>query len=408
MTRLIYDGLRAELDGNLTSSTTTINFVASLRHSGGTAVPTLAGGDYIPLVLLDASGDLREIVHLTAYTSGATSGTISRGQESTAGVTHADAATVVCSVLVTDLTPTVDLTPDATTSVKGKVELSTDVEANDGTDATRAVTPHGLAYTIARIAYVEASTSRTGVVELADDSEAVDGIDDSRAVTPHSLAAAIALRDGSRIDNVSDPLWGTSLGYDLDFNDDDLSGTLPSGWGWHNQGSAAYRQAWGAGIIHHAGQAVFGQDDLKVLSRSTSGFPSTWQMFCKLSLASTGVPFATAGLVLRGANNKLISFHRTNNGSHDIIQWTTEANGFDGAVLSATTASIPADSYISIRKNSSTSYDCLWSPDGIIWTNLLNFNPQAYLTSIAEVGFVLNNTSNFQAFEAAFKWFRVR
>jgi hypothetical protein len=407
MTRNIYNGLHAVLAAGLSSSATAVSFVASLKHSGGTAVPTLAGGDYIPLVLLDpTTGNLREVVHLTAYTSGATTGTIVRAQEGTAGVSHASGADVICSVLLADLTALVSSA--ATTTTAGIVELATDVEANDGTDATRAVTPHGLAYTLAHLAFVEASTSRTGVVELADDSEAVDGIDDSRAVTPHSLAAAIALRDGSRIDNVSDPLWGTSLGYDLDFNDDDLSGTLPSGWGWHNQGTATYRQAWGAGIIHHAGQAVFGQDDLKVLSRSTSGFPSTWQMFCKLSLASTGVPFATAGLVLRGANNKLISFHRTNNGSHDIIQWTTEANGFDGAVLSATTASIPADSYISIRKNSATSYDCLWSPDGIVWALLLNFNPQAYLTSIAEVGFVLNNTSNFQAFEAAFKWLRIR
>jgi hypothetical protein len=89
MARLRYNGLRAELAGSgLTNSATAITFAAALTHSGGTNVPTITGSDYIPLAILDSDGRLVEVVYLTAYTAAATTGTISRGQESTTGVSH--------------------------------------------------------------------------------------------------------------------------------------------------------------------------------------------------------------------------------------------------------------------------------------------------------------------------------
>lgn len=62
------------------------------------AVPpfaTLAGGDYIPLVLEPPGGSPSphfEIVYLTAYTAGATTGTISRAQAGTSASAHASGA----------------------------------------------------------------------------------------------------------------------------------------------------------------------------------------------------------------------------------------------------------------------------------------------------------------------------
>lgn len=88
MARLRYNGLRVVLGGSLTNSATSITFATPLTHSGGTNVPTLTGIDYIPLALLDSNGHLTEIVHLTAYTSGSTTGTIVRGREGTTGVSH--------------------------------------------------------------------------------------------------------------------------------------------------------------------------------------------------------------------------------------------------------------------------------------------------------------------------------
>lgn len=104
MARLRYNGLCTgaagalvplELGASLTSGGTTITFNAALTHSNGTAVPTISGGDYLPLTILDASGNVVEIVYLTAYTSGATTGTITRGREGTTGVAHASGVKVV-------------------------------------------------------------------------------------------------------------------------------------------------------------------------------------------------------------------------------------------------------------------------------------------------------------------------
>lgn len=71
----------------------------------------------------------------------------------------------------------------ASTTATGVVELATDAETQTGTDATRAVTPAGLASVVA-------STTLRGLVELATDAEAQAGTDTARAITPAALLAA--------------------------------------------------------------------------------------------------------------------------------------------------------------------------------------------------------------------------
>lgn len=119
MARLRYNGLTAELGASLTNSATAATFAAALTHSGGTAVPTISGGNYIPLTILDSAGKVSEIVRLTAYTAGATTGTIARGQESTTGVSHASGDKVVHSATVFDATPTFDDLSDVDTTGVG-------------------------------------------------------------------------------------------------------------------------------------------------------------------------------------------------------------------------------------------------------------------------------------------------
>ncbi|MGI9302058.1 MAG: hypothetical protein ACR2RB_05030 [Gammaproteobacteria bacterium] len=89
--------------------------------------------------------------------------------------------------------------PVATDAVQGIVELATVLEASTGTDTTRAVTPAGLAASIA--ANVPALVAPNvpvataviqGKVELATVLEATTGTDTTRAVTPAGLAAALA------------------------------------------------------------------------------------------------------------------------------------------------------------------------------------------------------------------------
>lgn len=84
----------------------------------------------------------------------------------------------------------VDITvPDASTTVKGIIEIATNSEATAGSDTVRAVTPSGLkAHVDARVS----STTVAGLVELATDAETQTGSDAVRAVTPASLASLTA------------------------------------------------------------------------------------------------------------------------------------------------------------------------------------------------------------------------
>lgn len=107
--RLRYDGVETYLATQLNSGVTTIQFKQALTADGGAPIATLQANEYLPLTILDANYRLAEIVYLTAYTSGALTGTIERGAEGTLGTkTHVvdskvlHAATVVDYVLVQD------------------------------------------------------------------------------------------------------------------------------------------------------------------------------------------------------------------------------------------------------------------------------------------------------------------
>ena len=118
--------------------------------------------------------------------------------------------------------------PDASTTVKGLVELATDAETQAGADAVRAVTPATLAActaTVTRAGVIEIATvaetqagadtaravtpaglasttatvSRAGLVELATNTETQDGTDTQRAVTPASLSARVGTESQSGI-----------------------------------------------------------------------------------------------------------------------------------------------------------------------------------------------------------------
>jgi len=82
---------------------------------------------------------------------------------------------------------------DATTTVKGIVELATSAETTTGTDAVRATTPAGVKAAILAnaTALPVASATVQGIVELATDAETVSGVDATRAATPASVKAAL-------------------------------------------------------------------------------------------------------------------------------------------------------------------------------------------------------------------------
>lgn len=80
--------------------------------------------------------------------------------------------------------------PDATETVKGKVELATTAEATAGTDTERVVTPAGLAAAVGTLV-PDATTAVKGKVELATTAETTTGTDTSRAVTPAGVRAVM-------------------------------------------------------------------------------------------------------------------------------------------------------------------------------------------------------------------------
>jgi len=90
--------------------------------------------------------------------------------------------------------------PDASTTVKGRIELATQAEVDAGTDAVRAVTPATLKQYVdtASPAPADASTTVKGIIQLATAAEVLAGTDALKAVTPkeakdHYLAKNIAL-----------------------------------------------------------------------------------------------------------------------------------------------------------------------------------------------------------------------
>lgn len=103
MTRLRYDGLDGTLGASLSSGATSITFSAALSYDNGTPVPTLVSPDYFVLSILDSSGELSEIVWVTAYTAAGTTATIVRGQEGTPGVAHSNGDDFVHAPTARDL-----------------------------------------------------------------------------------------------------------------------------------------------------------------------------------------------------------------------------------------------------------------------------------------------------------------
>jgi hypothetical protein len=112
--RVRYDGLETYLNLQLDPGVTTIQFKTALSSDGGAPIATLLANEYVVLTLLDTNYRLAEIVYLTAYSSGALTGTIERAAEGTTAKTHpkdnkvVHAATVLDYVLVMDhnTTPT--------------------------------------------------------------------------------------------------------------------------------------------------------------------------------------------------------------------------------------------------------------------------------------------------------------
>lgn len=106
MSRLRYAGLTGSVGSSgLTNSATSHTFTAPLTFGNATSpstVPSLTGTDDFVLSILDSSGNLSEIVRVTAYNSSTGVATIVRGQQGTSGVAHSSGDKVTQSAYPDD------------------------------------------------------------------------------------------------------------------------------------------------------------------------------------------------------------------------------------------------------------------------------------------------------------------
>ena len=101
MARLRYNGVRTALGAALAQGDTTITITSPLTHAGGN-VPTLANGDHFMLSVMSPTG-VKEVLKVTAYTQGATTATVERGQESSTDQAHAQGAVVIMAATAGDI-----------------------------------------------------------------------------------------------------------------------------------------------------------------------------------------------------------------------------------------------------------------------------------------------------------------
>lgn len=116
--------------------------------------------------------------------SGSATGTI-------AGLTTTDKSSLVAAINEVDANAS-GAPPDASTTVKGIVELATNAETATGTDATRAITPAALASLGLGAPPSAATEAAAGIAELATQAETNTGTDDARIVTPLKFQTRLA------------------------------------------------------------------------------------------------------------------------------------------------------------------------------------------------------------------------
>lgn len=141
--RLRYNLLDTTLGAQLNAAATSVTFAVKLTAADGD-IPTIASPDYLPLRIED------EIVHLTAYTSGATSGTITRGEEGTTDATHVNGTAVENNPTILDFGMTSYVEDTDYELVQSQRFVGTTDPTSDGFDVVDGdewVNPVGAAWT---------------------------------------------------------------------------------------------------------------------------------------------------------------------------------------------------------------------------------------------------------------------
>jgi hypothetical protein len=200
-------------------------------------------------------------------------------------------------------------------------------------------------------------------------------------------------------------LWGTNLGYDEEFND--FSSSLPSGWAWKNQSTSTYSESFGKGVV--VAPAAAGIHWRGIVRPVPT--PSSYELITKMSWNSRSGNESATGIGFTDSGTKLLSFYwysLSGTSSMYLVSWT-DLDGGGPSVKSGpiTPSPIGMPTYLRIRKNSATSYDFAFSPDGVMWYTLVSGYDVSAILTPTHVGFLSYNSASY-AWNQGFNWFRVR
>lgn len=235
-------------------------------------------------------------------------------------------------------------------------------------------------------------------------------------------AASLGVKWSKPLYGVDDPAafnairGATELGDDLEFDVDTVS--LPSGWGWVNQGDSTFEQTDGVGYLYAAstGGSTSGTETHRMLTRTIPSDSSFRAFLHVRNMGGENIANTRWGIVLRES------------GSGKYLLWSVKAAGGWPSVELAEWASVntlqlsrmdtafapEGVKYLQVRKASGSSWQFLASNDGIIWTPWWGGYDPSYFdggsVTFDEIGVLIGvaDTSSSFGIDASLGWFRIR
>jgi hypothetical protein len=190
----------------------------------------------------------------------------------------------------------------------------------------------------------------------------------------------------------------TPSAYDYEFEG---SGTdLPSGWSWINRGTSTYLEKNGAGYL--TAQSSSGWNNRGIYRSIDTA--SAFEYRAKFRLVAVrNTNYFQAGLFITDGT-KLVNCVYDNRGAkyfywNSVTSHASESAGYPLMIGSTI--------YISLQKNSATSWNVGYSTDGEIYEYYFsNVNFSSFLPSPTGIGFLFQNESNVGKQTVACDWFR--
>lgn len=190
---------------------------------------------------------------------------------------------------------------------------------------------------------------------------------------------------------------------DYEFNN--TTSSLPSGWSWFNQGSSVYSEALGWGGIVIPSQ---GSDNVRGIVRNLPA-AGTYTLTMKISLAGKNAANVYGGPIMReSSSGKMWGFYQRHDGTIGGIEYSnvTTVNSTFGTINSNQVWVMGQYLYYRIHKNSAISFDMQYSPNGVHWLDVQLARNESGFAVADQVGFSLNSNNSQQSL-IAIDYYRV-